>query len=42
MAREEFRKEKGKGSILTEKYILDIIREGWRNDDNRLQRVILG
>lgn len=40
-AREEFKKEKNKGSILTEKYILDIIREEWKNDDDRLQRVIL-
>ena len=42
LAREEFRKEKKKGSVLTEKYILDIIREGWKNDDDRLQRVVLG
>lgn len=42
LAREEFRKEKKNGSVLTEKYILDIIREGWKNDDDRLQRVILG
>ena len=41
-AREEFKKEKERGSILTEKYILDIIREGWKNDDDRLQRVVLG
>lgn len=41
-AREEFRNEKRKGSVLTEKYIIDIIREGWKNDDDRLQRVILG
>lgn len=41
-AREDFKKEKGRGSVLTEKYILDIIREGWKNDDERLQRVILG
>ena len=41
-AREEFRKEKGRGLICTEKYVLDIIREGWKNDDERLQRVILG
>ena len=41
-AREDFRKEKQRVSILTEKYILDIIREGWKNDDDRLQRVILG
>ena len=41
-AREAFRKEKGRGSLLTEKYILDIIREGWKNDDPRLQRIVLG
>lgn len=41
-AREEFRNEKTRGLILTEKYVLDIIREGWKNDDGRLQRVILG
>lgn len=40
-AREDFRKEKSRASVLTEKYILDIIREGWKNDDERLQRVIL-
>ena len=41
-ARSEFRKEKGRGSIDTEIYILDIMRERWKNDDERLQRVILG
>lgn len=41
-AREEFKKEREKGSVLTEKYVLDIIREGWKNDAPRLQRVILG
>ena len=41
-ARTEFRKEKDRGTVLTKKYILDIIREGWRNDDERLQRVVLG
>lgn len=41
-AREDFQKEKGRGSLLTEKYVLDIIREGWKNDDERLQRVVLG
>lgn len=41
-ARDEFQKEKGRGSILTETYILDIIRQGWNNDDERLQRVVLG
>ena len=40
-AREEFFKERDKGSILTDKYMLDIIREGWKNDDERLQRVVL-
>ena len=42
VAREEFHKEKDRGSVLSEKYILDIIREGWKNDDERLQRVVLG
>ena len=41
-ARTEFQKEKGWGSILTETYILDIIRQGWKNDDERLQRIVLG
>jgi len=41
-AREEFFKERERGNVLTEKYMLDIIREGWKNDDTRLQRVILG
>ena len=41
-ARDDFRKEKDRGSILTETYILDIIRQGWKNDDERLQRVVLG
>jgi hypothetical protein len=40
-AREDFQKEKGRGSVLTEKYVLDIMREGWKNDDQRLQRVVL-
>lgn len=41
-AREKFKTEKRRGSVLTEKYILDIIREEWKNDDDRLQRVVLG
>lgn len=40
-AREEFRKEKSRTAIENEVYILDIIREGWNNDDTRLQRIIL-
>ena len=41
-AREDFRKERARGAIENEIYILDIIRERWKNDDNRLQRVVLG
>lgn len=41
-AREDFQKEKGRGSVLTEHYVLDLMREGWKNDDQRLQRVVLG
>lgn len=40
-ARNEFKKEKKEGNVITEKYILDIMREGWQNNDERLQRVIL-
>lgn len=40
-AREDFQKERDRDTILTDKYILDIIREGWKNDDERLQRVVL-
>ena len=40
-ARNEFRIEKKKGNVINEKYILDIMREGWENNDERLQRVIL-
>lgn len=41
-ARKEFQQEKERGSVLTEKYVLDMMREGWKNDDKRLQRVVLG
>ena len=40
--KEDFQKEKGRRSLLSEKYVMDIIREGWKNDDERLQRVVLG
>ncbi len=40
-AREDFKKEKAKRNIIEEKYILDIMREGWKNNDERLQRIIL-
>lgn len=41
-AREAFQKEKQRSAVLAEKYILDIMREEWKNDDKRLQRVISG
>lgn len=41
-AREEFRKEKSRQDIEHETYLVDIIREGWQDDDPRLQRVLLG
>lgn len=41
-AREKFKKEKNRSAVLNEKYVIDIIREGWKNDDDRLQRIILG
>ncbi len=41
VARNEFKKEKIKGNVITEKYMIDIMREGWENGDERLQRVIL-
>lgn len=41
-AREAFQQEKTRDFMFTEKYILDVMREGWKNDDERLQRVILG
>ena len=42
LAREEFRQEKNKGTVLTEKYVIDIMREGWKNNDARLRQIILG
>ncbi len=40
-ARNDFKEEKKKGNVITEKYVLDIMREGWVSGDERLQRVIL-
>jgi len=40
-AREDFAAERKREAVLTEKYVLDIIREGWNNDDERLQRIVL-
>lgn len=39
-ARENFRKEREKKSVANEIFLMDIIREGWKNDDQRLQRII--
>lgn len=41
-ARNEFAKEKNRGLVLEENYMIDIMREEWKNDDDRLQRVVLG
>lgn len=40
-AREDFSVERKREVVLTEKYILDIIREGWKDNDERLQRIVL-
>lgn len=40
-AREEFFKERETGAVLTGTYMLDILREEWKPDDKRLQRIIL-
>lgn len=40
-ARSEFRAEKNKLPVETEIYILDIMRERWKNDHERLQRIVL-
>ena len=37
-ARENFRDEKSRGTVLEETYIIDIVRNGWKNDDSRLRR----
>lgn len=41
-ARAEFKGEKKRGFDEKEVYVLDILRERWKDDDERLQRVILG
>ena len=37
-ARNEFRREKSDGAALDDIYIIDIVRNGWKNDDTRLRR----
>lgn len=39
-AREDFKKEREKKTAANEIFLVDIIREGWENDDQRLQRII--
>lgn len=41
-ARKEFLLERGFDSALEETYMIDILREGWKADDKRLQRIVLG
>ncbi len=38
----EFRDEKGRGFSENDIYVLDIMRGRWQNDDERLQRILLG
>lgn len=42
VAREAFRQDRARGRAVNEIYMIDIIRERWKDDDNRLQRVVLG
>ncbi|MBQ8061590.1 MAG: DUF3990 domain-containing protein [Bacteroidales bacterium] len=39
-AREEYRKQKEINEVATGTYIIDIIRQGWKNDDARLRQDI--
>ena len=41
-ARAEFRDVRSVPAVVSEVYMLDILRERWKNDDPRLQRVVLG
>ncbi len=37
-ARADFVDEKNRGTVLNETYVIDIVRNGWTNDDPRLRR----
>lgn len=37
-AREDFREEKSREAVIGETYAIDIVRNGWKNDDPRLRR----
>ncbi|MBP3338262.1 MAG: DUF3990 domain-containing protein [Lachnospiraceae bacterium] len=39
-AREAYKQEKTSIDIVNDVFIMDIIREGWKNDDNRIQRIL--
>ena len=41
VAREVFGKEKQVGFLDSEVYVVDIMRGRWKNDDTRLQRIVL-
>lgn len=41
-AREKFRGERNNRVAMNETYLIDILREGWENDDTRLQRIVFG
>lgn len=41
-AREKFRKEREMSAAKDEVYLIDIMREGWKDNDKRLQRNIFG
>lgn len=40
-AREAFLLERNTASVMDEIYMIDILREGWKADDKRLQRIVL-
>lgn len=40
-AREVYRQERNEENIVNEVFVMDIIREGWKNDDKRIQRILL-
>lgn len=40
-AREEYRRTRRDPAAVNEQYMVDILRERWRNDDPRLRRIVL-
>ena len=39
-ARDEYQKVLASGRIVDEAFLIDIMREGWKNDDKRLQKTV--